>query len=785
MTNQIQELKKGQNKTQYRPSEVKSSVSGSDFTNEERQILLKSARSVETLIKCGETLERCDEGLKCTTCQTLLKFNFENGDNFEEENMPVTFRHLKYDLIRHLSSLTHSQNVQMAKQVSLREKKSLETEKLAAINCASAAYLSYKLQSSYRDFETIITEFHNSGAEVGLKNHSKEFARNFLPHMYGVLRKEICNFIVGNELPIGVIADKMTSNRRSRHIIGLRIPIFDINHESFYQSIYLEHNAVTNFTGDGLSCSIINTLEKFGLEMTYIRQHLIGLAVDGQYVNLDVGKHLQDKLSKQLIVSWDPMHRIELAKKHAETPKIVVDALQLIHDTMKQFSTGKSYEILLQFSEDFPNFYKPKLFKSMKFSSYCEDVFKTFICDYQMLISACEQDPDGYVLRDLLMNRETLFTILTLADICCCLGRASRKVQDSDLFPWQYLSVLECTFSSLRIMKKYLEDLSEIVSDSDTISKFVTFLEKMPKHLFVYLRTAVEMFPTDSNLTGTFHEVPLPEIPVSSKTLRAHNSINKVSLLKKNIIDLANYVESLIRQGDIYFSENISKNKETANAFMVTKHLNFLFNNDFLLYPQTNASTDQGEETKGLNKEDFNSVLDKIPYVSKDETTRHTLFFEFSIFNKWMYAKLKDYVRDGNICSQKLLFKTAFQELNTKIPTFIYFFAASLNVPISEAICETWGSIIDRVNKQRLRSAEGNDYDIGTNDKRTFIQINGPPSGYKNTRKFIKAGLISMFGVNYAANFSNTHRNKIMKNFVTSKVVNKVNTEAKCLPCFK
>ena len=65
--------------------------------------------------------------------------------------------------------------------MNLREKESLEIGKTAAINCTSAAYLSYKLQTFYRDFETILTEFRYSGAEVGLRNHSKEFTRNFLP----------------------------------------------------------------------------------------------------------------------------------------------------------------------------------------------------------------------------------------------------------------------------------------------------------------------------------------------------------------------------------------------------------------------------------------------------------------------------------------------------------------------------------------------------------------------------------------------------------------------------
>ena len=72
----------------------------------------------------------------------------------------------------------------------------------------------------------------------------------------------------------------------------------------------LEHNAVSNFTGDNLSCSFLNTFKKFGLETTYIRQHVTGLVVVGQIINIDVGNYLQDTLAKTVIMSCDPMHRI-------------------------------------------------------------------------------------------------------------------------------------------------------------------------------------------------------------------------------------------------------------------------------------------------------------------------------------------------------------------------------------------------------------------------------------------------------------------------------------------
>ena len=73
-------------------------------------------------------------------------------------------------------------------------------------------------------------------------------------------------------------------------------------------------------------------------------------------------------------------------------------------------------------------------------------------------------------------------------------------------------------------------------------------------------------------------------------------------------------------------------------------------------------------------------------------------------------------------------------------------------------------SLITWIN--RLCSIERNEEDIGTHDKRTFIKINGPPSGFKSIRKYIEARLISMDGPNYSAHFSNISCSKVFKMFV-------------------
>ncbi|GBM52496.1 hypothetical protein AVEN_88387-1 [Araneus ventricosus] len=109
-----------------------------------------------------------------------------------------------------------------------------------------------------------------------------------------------------------------------------------------------------------------------------------------------------------------------------------------------------------------------------------------------------------------------MFNILALSDICCCLGKTSRKVQNSDLFPWQYTSFIQSMVSSLKIMKQYLEELSVCLTN-DTITNFAALLKRLPGHLFSSLKKSIEMFDISQDMTSIFLGVPLPESQLAQK----------------------------------------------------------------------------------------------------------------------------------------------------------------------------------------------------------------------------------------------------------------------------
>ena len=100
-----------------------------------------------------------------------IYYVFSEGEDFKalEEPLPLAFQHLKFDLIQHTKISTHIVNLKHLNKLRLSFSYFCFSSKQAVINWATVAYLTYKLKSSYKDYEIVITEFNNCGAEVGLK----------------------------------------------------------------------------------------------------------------------------------------------------------------------------------------------------------------------------------------------------------------------------------------------------------------------------------------------------------------------------------------------------------------------------------------------------------------------------------------------------------------------------------------------------------------------------------------------------------------------------------------
>ena len=120
-------------------------------------------------------------------------------------------------VLRHLKSDTHSQNYLLLKNTRKEERETMSIAKQCALNCASVAHTTLFFAESRLSYEYHITDVNNSGGLMGTKNHSQRFPGCFLPHVYSVIILDIKHFVISNDLPFGVLADRMTSNHLARH----------------------------------------------------------------------------------------------------------------------------------------------------------------------------------------------------------------------------------------------------------------------------------------------------------------------------------------------------------------------------------------------------------------------------------------------------------------------------------------------------------------------------------------------------------------------------------------
>ena len=75
-----------------------------------------------------------------------------------------------------------------------------------------------------------------------------------------VIRSDIKNFVIKNNLPFGVMADKMTSKHLTRHMVGIRLPIWDVRTSYLTKDLYLQCSPINDVTGLGLTNHVVGTL---------------------------------------------------------------------------------------------------------------------------------------------------------------------------------------------------------------------------------------------------------------------------------------------------------------------------------------------------------------------------------------------------------------------------------------------------------------------------------------------------------------------------------------------
>ena len=87
-------------------------------------------------------------------------------------------------------------------------------------------------------------------------------------------------FVTDNKLLFGLLADKMTAKQCKCHIIGICVPILDVNSPHINRDIYIRHSAVCYSSGKEIVKHLLHNFESFGLPIPYTRKYLIGMAMN-------------------------------------------------------------------------------------------------------------------------------------------------------------------------------------------------------------------------------------------------------------------------------------------------------------------------------------------------------------------------------------------------------------------------------------------------------------------------------------------------------------------------
>ena len=135
----------------------------------------------------------------------------------------MSFINLRTSILRHTDTVNHQKKYVSLKNVEKEERADVEMAKQCGINCAASAFTTTTYWSeSFTSYEHHITDIYNCAGIIGIKNLAECFQTSSC-HIMSCIQV----LIITNKLPFGILADKMTSKHLTRHMVGIRIPIWD------------------------------------------------------------------------------------------------------------------------------------------------------------------------------------------------------------------------------------------------------------------------------------------------------------------------------------------------------------------------------------------------------------------------------------------------------------------------------------------------------------------------------------------------------------------------------
>ena len=528
---------------------------------------LKTCRSMEDLcIIGGFSMYRTQQKIICDVCDEAFdnvtkrggefSYNFEEtGIDFNDCNMPRKFRAFKERVINHIKTKAHKDAVVKQNAADQEEAANEIYNYKVGMKLGSMIYQNVKERCSYKKYERDVAAAALNGEDVGNIRHGEGFAKELVEDMGTQAKIEITKYFhkilpcTGELPPVCFASDKMTMKKKTGHIAGVITP--DIStplSEPLLKPVFLAMPITRNHDGEGLAKQILEIMNLFLSDVT---KQVQSVCNDGQYVHLNIKKHLQTLVpdfkdqENWLQFSWDPAHRIALASNDAtknnadgtKTEGSLKDVFDLVQTINKHVSYGKhnlELESILE-SLGITDKNKPLTFSDTRFPQYAYFVLRNFLNSYPALIQQMEheltyiKDAKSTSLANTLYESTTIEFVVKVAGATDIFRRQQILSQQSQKVD----QLISDVYGNIRHQKEKLEQMNEdLKSDKHPDNWRTEDIEKMDDHLWVETRKALkEIVENKAYKNVALNRINPEEIGIAIVELRNHLDRN-ISALK-------------------------------------------------------------------------------------------------------------------------------------------------------------------------------------------------------------------------------------------------------------
>ena len=238
------------------------------------ELLVKGSKSIDRLCEIANfTVDIENNTITCLVCAAdpskvgVFNYDFTLGTNFCYSNQPRMFINLKHYVARHVSKvLKHQENVnRQAHEEDIDRRDNIKQQSIGLV-IGRVAYKLLKCCRPYLDFETDIHLLAAANVNVGTLNHSRKFPSAIKESFAKVLDARIKNFLstpmeaTGCLPPIGIVADKLTTRRRSGQMYaGI---LFTPGMESLLTPISMGVSMVTQHDGRSIAQDVSDMITR-------------------------------------------------------------------------------------------------------------------------------------------------------------------------------------------------------------------------------------------------------------------------------------------------------------------------------------------------------------------------------------------------------------------------------------------------------------------------------------------------------------------------------------------